>query len=545
MGMMLYVLAIPALGLALVASAVAEPSPLQRIPPRVDRRGDPARVRSAGRSCEPKASPATHRFGASTGDGRRLPRNGCWPRPQTMPSRRRRAAAAGDSEATSRDQGGRQSSRGGPLPTAAKAAGRRLRNPPRRQRKAPAASDPGSQASGRWPGFRGPDARRHRSRRADRDRLVQVAAGRAVAPADRTGLVVLRRRRRRPLHAGAARRRRGRRRLQGEHRRAGVAAPRRGALLGVEWRRRSARDADAQPRPRLHVRRDRHRQRARRRAPAPSSGRATRRPTPAWKSRAGASPSSPLVVDDLVVVAASGRLVAYDAATGEPRWFGPTGGGGYSSPHLATIDGVAADPAAEGKPHDQRRAGRRQPALGAHVGSGRRHRAAGSGGGRRRPDHHRRRHGRTRHAPPRGRARPARRPGWTVEERWTSRGLKPYFNDFVVHKGHAFGFDGSILSCIDLADGKRKWKGGRYGHGQLVLLPDQDLLLVLSEDGELALVSATPDQFTEVARFPAHRGQDLEPPGARRRRPAGSQRRGDGRVPVVPRAPLTMRLSSG
>ena len=36
--------------------------------------------------------------------------------------------------------------------------------------------------------------RRHRSRRADRDRLGEVAAGRAVAPADRTGLVVLRRR---------------------------------------------------------------------------------------------------------------------------------------------------------------------------------------------------------------------------------------------------------------------------------------------------------------------------------------------------------------
>jgi hypothetical protein len=92
---------------------------------------------------------------------------------------------------------------------------------------------------------------------------------------------------------------------------------------------------------------------------------------------------------------------------------------------------------------------------------------------------------------------------WTAEARWTSNGLKPYFNGFVVHKGHAFGFDGNILACIDLEDGKRKWKGGRYGNGQLVLLPDQDLLLVISEDGELALVRATPDQFSEVARFPA------------------------------------------
>ena len=244
--------------------------------------------------------------------------------------------------------------------------------------------------------------------------------------------------------------------------------------------------------------------------------------------------SSPLVVGDLVVVHA-GVLVAYDRATGERRWIGPARGGGYSSPHLLTIDGVAqilmmsgagatSVAPADGTllwEHSWPGSPIVQPAQiadGAVLIST----ADGMGGiGTRRIA--------VAHGPG----------GWTVEERWTSNGLKPYFNDFVVHKGHAFGFDGSILACIDLEDGKRKWKGGRYGNGQLVLLPDQDLLLVLSEDGELALVGGNPRPVHRARAVSGARGQDLEPPGAGRRRPAGSQRRGDGRVPAGPRGRLT------
>lgn len=218
--------------------------------------------------------------------------------------------------------------------------------------------------------------------------------------------------------------------------------------------------------------------------------------------------SSPLIIGDKVVVAAAGKLAAYDLATGKPRWFGPNGGGGYSSPHLATIGGIeqivflSAAGATGINPADGKQLWQYawpgtpilQPGLTADgdllIASGD---AMGGMGMRRLAVSH-------------------AANTWNVAERWTSNGLKPYFSDFVIHNGHAFGFDGRILSCIDLQDGTRKWKGGRFGQGQLVLLRDQDLLLVISEEGELGLVSATPDKFTEIARFQAIEGKTWNHP---------------------------------
>ena len=218
--------------------------------------------------------------------------------------------------------------------------------------------------------------------------------------------------------------------------------------------------------------------------------------------------ASPLIVDDMVIVAAAGTLAAYSVDSGVLRWVGPHHGGSYSSPQLMTIDGVSqvvllSPPGAVAvAPRDGRLLWEHSWGGGAIVqpallpdgdvlinaiamtgGTGIRRLAVMRAAG-----------------------------GWTVEERWTSAGLKPYFNDFVVHKGHAFGFDGNILSCIDLQDGKRKWKGGRYGNGQLLLLADEDVVLVLSEDGELALVSAATDQFTQLARVPAIEGKTWNHP---------------------------------
>ncbi|MCP3978523.1 MAG: PQQ-binding-like beta-propeller repeat protein [bacterium] len=225
--------------------------------------------------------------------------------------------------------------------------------------------------------------------------------------------------------------------------------------------------------------------------------------------------SSPLVVDDVAIVhapeASDGRsVVAYDVATGEPRWYGTAGGLSYSSPHLVTVDGVrqvvmitgegvfAIDPAT-GEAlwmHDWPAGGGEervaQPAL-LNGGTGmlissfiqgtRRISLASNGAG-----------------------------AWTTDEVWTSRALKSHFNDLVVHRGTAYGFDRNIMAAIDVETGERAWKGGRYGNGQLLLLPDRDLLLVLSERGELVLLRATPERLEEVAKVEALDGKTWNHP---------------------------------
>lgn len=232
---------------------------------------------------------------------------------------------------------------------------------------------------------------------------------------------------------------------------------------------------------------------------APDTGQAV----PVW----GFS-GSPLVFGDVVVVAAASTLAAYDVATGAHRWTGPSHSGGYSSPHRAVLDGVEqvvllGGPGAMGLAptdgtvlwtHEWESGPIVQPAVTADGDLLINAIAATGGLGTRRL-------GVTQTSGT-----------WTLEERWTSIGLKPYFNDFVVHNGHAYGFDGSILSAIDLRDGRRVWKGGRFGNGQLILLAEQDLLLVISEEGDLVLVSATPEQFTELSRFPALDGKTWNHP---------------------------------
>ena len=99
---------------------------------------------------------------------------------------------------------------------------------------------------------------------------------------------------------------------------------------------------------------------------------------------------------------------------------------------------------------------------------------------------------------------------FTVREIWRNTRMKNRFASSVLHEGFIYGLDESILACVDASTGELKWKDGRYGYGQLVLADGH--LIVLSEDGDLALVRAVPAAYQEIARFSALSGKTWNVP---------------------------------
>jgi outer membrane protein assembly factor BamB len=234
--------------------------------------------------------------------------------------------------------------------------------------------------------------------------------------------------------------------------------------------------------------------------------------------------SSPLVVDGKVIVFAGGgladedeaaapadaaeTLIAFDAATGEPVWRAAAGSHSYSSAQLAVFDGVpqilftgnaelaAFDPATGAKlwalPTNARQA---SPAVQPHPLDDNDLIASFS--------------------PTAGSLRVAIErvdDQWRPEVVWTSRDLKPFFSDFVRVGDYAYGFDSKLFCCVDLSTGKRAWKAGRYGSGQVLLLADQSVLLVTTDAGEAVLVAANHDEHVELGRFQAVEGKTWNHP---------------------------------
>jgi outer membrane protein assembly factor BamB len=96
--------------------------------------------------------------------------------------------------------------------------------------------------------------------------------------------------------------------------------------------------------------------------------------------------------------------------------------------------------------------------------------------------------------------------GWLIEPVWQQANLlKTKFTNVAIHAGHAYGLSDGILECVRLTDGKRAWKRGRYGQGQVLLVGET--LLVQAESGEVVAVPATPERPTELGRLDAIEGQ--------------------------------------
>jgi outer membrane protein assembly factor BamB len=219
---------------------------------------------------------------------------------------------------------------------------------------------------------------------------------------------------------------------------------------------------------------------------------------------------APLVRGDMVIVAPGGAngqsVVAYDRRTGKRVWSSSSERAGYASPMVATLAGrehllvftgvglvaLAPDTGERLWFHPWRTNADINAAQPLVVGDSRVFISSGYDVG--------------------GAVLEVVRDGdrYVAHEVWRNNRMKNRFASSVVHDGYIYGLDESILGCIDVATGELKWKGGRYGYGQLVRSGDR--LIVLTERGDLVLVAANPDRHEELARFSALDGKTWNNP---------------------------------
>ncbi|HEV8540927.1 MAG TPA: PQQ-binding-like beta-propeller repeat protein [Verrucomicrobiae bacterium] len=99
---------------------------------------------------------------------------------------------------------------------------------------------------------------------------------------------------------------------------------------------------------------------------------------------------------------------------------------------------------------------------------------------------------------------------WNGSRVWKSIGLKSKFGPLFHYGECVYGLDDGILTCLELKTGQRRWKDGRYGHGQGLLV--HDLLLLTSEGGEVILIKPNPEKLMELGRFRVFSEKTWNPP---------------------------------
>jgi len=208
---------------------------------------------------------------------------------------------------------------------------------------------------------------------------------------------------------------------------------------------------------------------------------------------------SPLVVDKLVIVpggeGAGRSLVAFFVEDGQPAWTGGTKDASYASPLLATLAGVRQvvtfnagtisgyDPDT-GATLWERPWGNGNVVCSSPVvaGSNRVVFSSGYGYGAELIELSAVASGRL-----------------EAQRLWKSIRMKSKFGHLFVRDGFLYGLDDGQFACVDLQDGSLRWKEGRYGHGQGLLVGD--LYLLMAESGELVLLQPTPEAPHELARY--------------------------------------------
>ncbi|MEL7060209.1 MAG: PQQ-binding-like beta-propeller repeat protein [Acidobacteriota bacterium] len=216
--------------------------------------------------------------------------------------------------------------------------------------------------------------------------------------------------------------------------------------------------------------------------------------------------ASPIVVDDLVLINAGGEdgaaVVAFDHATGAERWRSGSGIPGYSLPIVATVEGarhavifagdrlLALDPA-DGAVRwsvPWRTAYDVNAAAPVFLPPNRLFISSGydTGAALFRID-------------------PAARGTWRVVSEWKTRKMKNKFSSSLVRDDVIYGFHDKILQALDAGTGEVLWRHRGFGHGSLFALGDH--LVVLGEDGELALAQTGRERYRQAADHALPRGR--------------------------------------
>jgi outer membrane protein assembly factor BamB len=219
--------------------------------------------------------------------------------------------------------------------------------------------------------------------------------------------------------------------------------------------------------------------------------------------------SSPLIESNLVVIHPGGgtpTLAAYDRLTGEPAWTGGKDSSSYGSPLLATLAGrrqilsfnnssISAHDPANGDvlwthPWDGKQPKVALPVL---LPGDRVLFSSGYGVGSEllaitRSDDAQ----------------------WSANRLWKTLKMKAKFTNLIHHDGHLYGLDDGIMACVEVASGQQQWKDGRYGHGQII--QRGGLVIVMCENGEVALIEPAPDALRELGRFTALTDKTWNPP---------------------------------